>query len=207
MLSPQDRAAEMSLACWSHAKEEKYFPCSAVQQNWQGRVREGQRWMIISQDLKPTWSSWITPQGSSRKAVSAYSSWFGSVLHLFTSKAAFYFKAKLQELEVVISNSSALLLPGLISLLIFILLSLCQPQKEQTYCHFLISSHVYTGIQTHTPFQKQQKAAWILVTEIAMNLKWQKLPFCLDTVRVAWQSPNTLWGSAFIPSLRWPISD
>jgi len=39
----------------------------------------------------------------------------------FSSKAAFYFKAKLQELDVVISNSPALLLLWLISLAHFYL--------------------------------------------------------------------------------------
>lgn len=199
MLSPQDRTAEMALACWSHAKEEKYFSCIAVQQNWQCRVGEGQRWMIMSKDLKSTWSCWIPPR-KQWKAVSAYSSWFDSVLHLFSSKAAFYFKAKLQKLEVVINHSSALLLLGLI------LLSLCQPQKQQMYCPFLIPSHVCTGIQTHAPFQKQEEAAWILMMEIVMNCKWQKLAFCLDIVSIAWQSPNILWGCAPAPSLWWPVS-
>lgn len=67
---------------------------------------------------------------------------------------------------------------------------------------------LFFNFLTHIPkrtdpcsLEKQQAAAWGLVTEYAMNLKWQKLVFCLDTVRVAWQSPNTLWGSAFLPSL------
>jgi len=119
----------------------------------------------------------------------------------FSSKAAFYFKAKLQELDVVISNSPALLLLWLISLAHFYLPQLVSASKEAnvlSFFNFLTCIHRHTDSHSST---KTTKAAWILVTEIAINLKWQKLAFCSDAVRVARQSPNTLWGSASLPSL------
>lgn len=120
VLSPRGRAAEMSLSCWSPAKHQKHFSCRAVQQNWQCEVRGGQRWMRMAQDLKPTWSCWIPPKGSREKLPLLILVHLVLFFSFFPSKSAFYSKAELQKLEVMIRNSSAPLLPGLISLFIVI---------------------------------------------------------------------------------------
>lgn len=95
-----------------------------------------------------------SPQGSGGKAASAYSGSFASVLQLFPSKSAFCFKAKLQKLEVVLSNSSAPLLLGLISFVFCYLLSSCQLEGSKGIVSFSFP-------HLDTPLPKPQKAAWI----------------------------------------------
>lgn len=109
-----------------------------------------------------------SPQGSREKLLLLILLRLVLFFSFSPQKSAFYSKAKLQKLEVVMSNSSAALLLGLISFVCCYLLSSRHLQGTKSIVRFLFP-------HMDTPLPEPQKAAWISGAEMAERSSYDVL--------------------------------